>query len=293
MSLRTSLLLPALLPLLFTTGCLVPKKKYDALQAELDAARATTASTQAALDASQKNLATTLSDLDAAKRRGVDLEAALRAEQEKVRSLSAEIEKLNGEKAALLSDRKALKASVEDMERALAEMEARRAQAEARVAEYKSLLSRFQALIDAGKLRVKIVNGRMVVELATDVLFASGDASLSKDGAAAVTEVGKVLATIPDRSFQVEGHTDNVPIKTDRFPSNWELASARAITVVHQLVGAGVAADRVSAASYGENRPVQANDTAAHKAANRRIEIVVVPDLTGLPGFEELQKLEQ
>lgn len=293
MSLRTLLPLPLLLPLLLTSACLVPKKKYDALQAELDAARATTSSTQAALDASQKNLATTLADLDAAKRRGVDLETALRAEQEKVRSLSAEIEKLNAEKAALLSDRKALKASVEDMEQALAQMEARRAQAEARVAEYKSLLARFQALIDAGKLRVKIVNGRMVVELATDVLFASGDASLSKDGAAAVTEVGKVLATIPDRSFQVEGHTDNVPIKTERFPSNWELASARAITVVHQLVGAGVAADRVSAASYGEYRPVQANDTAAHKAANRRIEIVVVPDLTGLPGFEELKKLEQ
>jgi chemotaxis protein MotB len=69
------------------------------------------------------------------------------------------------------------------------------------------LLGKFKKLIDAGKLKVKIVDGRMVVELATDVLFDSGSAKLSDAGKAAIVEVSQVLATIGERSFQVEGHT--------------------------------------------------------------------------------------
>jgi chemotaxis protein MotB len=81
-----------------------------------------------------------------------------------------------------------------------------------------------------------------------------------------------------------------VPIKTEKYPSNWELASARALTVVRTMIGAGMPATRVSAASYGEFKPVAANDGADGKKANRRIEIVVVPDLSNLPGFEELKQ---
>src|SRR5690606_26894562 len=143
------------------------------------------------------------------------------------------------------------------------------------------------------RLQVKIVDGRMVVALPTDILFASGRADLSPEGKAAITEVGAVLATIPERQFQVEGHTDNVPIKTDRFPSNWELAAARAITVVRALREAGVEAERVSAASYGEFRPVATNDQPEGKQANRRIEIVVVADLSQLPGAEALERMSQ
>ena len=101
-----------------------------------------------------------------------------------------------------------------------------------------------------------------------------------------------VMGSIPDRRFQVEGHTDNVPIKTAQYPSNWELASARAIAVTKALVDASLPADRVSAASYADYRPVSSNDTPEGRAANRRIEIVVVPDLSTLPGFEELRKIQ-
>ena len=102
-----------------------------------------------------------------------------------------------------------------------------------------------------------------------------------------------MLAEIPGRKFQVEGHTDNVGIKTAQYPSNWELAAARALTVVKTMVEAGLPADRISAASFGEFKPVKANDTNEGKAANRRIEIVVVPDLSSLPGFDELKKIGQ
>ncbi|MGK0358867.1 MAG: chemotaxis protein MotB [Bradymonadia bacterium] len=230
--------------------------------------------------------------------RGKSLEAALAEEQGKVAVLSRDkealelrLQELTVEKANLLKDQSQLTESIEDMQAALRELEARRRAAEARVAEFKSLLDRFKPLMDAGRLRVKMVDGRMVVELATDVLFDSGKARLSAEGTAAVEEVAGLLVTIPERAFQVEGHTDNVPISNNRFANNWVLASARALTVVETMIGAGMPPKRLSGASYGEHKPVGDNETDEGKARNRRIEIVVVPDLSSLPGFEELKKM--
>src|SRR5581483_3584667 len=209
--------------------------------------------------------------------------AELEAEQAKAKALSSKIAELEAAYGDTQKDKSAL-------EGALAELRKRKAETEARVAEFKALLDKFKALIDAGKLKVHIREGRMVVELATDILFPSGSATLSKDGKAAIIEVAQLLASIPDRKYQVEGHTDNVPMKGR---SNWELASARALTVLHTMIDdGGLPPDRVSAASFGESRPAKPNDTPENKAANRRSEIVVVPDLSSLPGFDELQKAE-
>ena len=193
--------------------------------------------------------------------------------------------------AQVLKDKNALDASVEEMSRAMAELNRRQEEANARIAEFQSLVKRFQSLIDAGKLKVKIIDGRMIVELATDVLFDSGSAGLSKEGAAAISEVTAILASIPDRKFQVEGHTDNVPIKSAKFPSNWYLASSRALSVLNTMLEAGMPPDRVSAASFGETRPTSENESKEGRQANRRIEIVIIPDLSSLPGFDELQRL--
>ncbi|MDP2310852.1 MAG: OmpA family protein [Pseudomonadota bacterium] len=268
-------------------GCLVGKGKYDALQAELDTTR--TALQAQVTERDQK--VTSLEDaLAQEKAKLAEIDAKRASLETDLASEQARTKALIDEKASLLTDKAKLKTSVEDMKAALSELEARRDTAEQRIAEYQSLLVRFKKLIDAGKLRVKIVDGRMVVALATDVLFSSGSADLSADGKTAIAEVAAVLATIPDRAFQVEGHTDNVPIKTDKYPSNWELASARAVTVVRTMIGAGMPTTRVSAASYGEHKPVAGNDTPEGKGSNRRIEIVVVPDLSGLPGFDELRR---
>jgi chemotaxis protein MotB len=126
-----------------------------------------------------------------------------------------------------------------------------------------------------------------------DILFASGKADLTAEGRASLLEVGAGLATIVDRHFQVEGHTDNVPIRTSRFPSNWELGAARALVVLRALVDGGVPAGQLSAATYGELHPTASNDTEAGRKANRRIEIVVVPDLSTLPGYDELNRLSK
>ncbi len=277
------MLLP-LLALLASTAC-VTQSTYDALKTERDG-----------LDANLSDKNKALAELEAKQRKlaekNNELAAALADEQEKVRDLTARIDKLRGDIAAATKDKSRLQNSVEEMTRALAELERRRAEAEGRINEFKNLIARFRSLIDAGKLKVKIVEGRMVVVLATDILFGSGSASLSKDGKAAIAEVGQVLATIPKRTFQVEGHTDNVPINSAQYPSNWELAAARSITVLKAMVEAGLPAERISAASFGETHPVAANDTKESKAQNRRIEIIIVPDLSQLPGFEELKALD-
>jgi chemotaxis protein MotB len=268
-------------------GCLVGKGKYDALQAELDTTRSALTAQVAERDRKVTDLEGALTEerarLAALNDKKAELEGALAAEQTRTHALL-------DEKASLVSDKAKLKGSVEEMKTALADLDARRSIAEKRIGEYQNLLVRFKKLIDAGKLRVKIVDGRMVVALATDILFASGSAELSPDGTASITEVSQVLAGIEGRNFQVEGHTDNVPIRTDKYPSNWELASTRALTVVRTMIAAGMPPARVSAASYGEYKPTGTNDTPDGRSANRRIEIVVVPDLSDLPGFDELKR---
>lgn len=240
----------------------------------------------------EKENATLSSSLAAEQKKNAELEAQKASLTSTLAAKEAELKKTSDDLAATVKDKAGLKNSVDEMKSALDELARRKAESDKRIAEYKNLLARFQSLIDAGKLKVKIVDGRMVVALASDILFASGSAALSKDGEASVKEVAAVLASIPDRKFQVEGHTDNVPIKTAQFPSNWELASSRALTVLKTMVDAGMPASRVSAASFGDSKPAVANDTPEQKAQNRRIEIVVVPDLSALPGFDELQKVK-
>jgi chemotaxis protein MotB len=278
---RTHFLLFAVL----STGC-VSQKEYDALKSERDAVQTSLEERNAALQSADKKI-------DGLNGKVKSLETALAEEKQNVSDLQGRIAKLMADMAAASKDKSKLQASVQEMTAALAELEKRRAATEARVNEFKALLARFKSLIDAGKLKVRIVEGRMVVVLATDILFGSGSASLSKDGKAAISEVARLLAEIPDRKFQIEGHTDNVPVSTAQYPSNWELASARATNVLKVMIEAGMPKERISAASYGDSRPAQANDSAEGKAANRRIEISIVPDLSGLPGFDELQKVER
>jgi chemotaxis protein MotB len=189
------------------------------------------------------------------------------------------------------SQKTQLEGSVENMKRALSELEARKAETEKRLAEFRELTAKFKDLVDAGKLSIKVRNGRMMLALSSDILFASGSAQLSAAGAASIKEVTELLKGLNNRNFQIEGHTDNVPIKTKQFPSNWELASARAGSVLATMLAAGFPPERASLASYGKYDPVSDNSTPEARAENRRIAIVIVPDLSGLPGFDELNRM--
>ncbi len=293
--------LPLLLALSLTSAC-VTRTRYDALAEEREQARQALLGEQEAAKQLAARCAQELADAGAlttkCEARAAELNdeiqrqaAAARANELEAQDLKADLRTQQELLARLVKDRSQLKGTVEEMRGALAAAAEREREAARRVAEFKDMLARFKDLIDAGKLQVRVVDGRMVLTLPMDILFPSGSAKLGKDGRDALLAVGRGLATIPERRFQVEGHTDDVPIRTAAYASNWELAAARALGVVRALLEAGMAPQRVSAASFSEYRPTATNDSDANRGRNRRIEIVVVPDLNGLPGFRELQQL--
>lgn len=220
-------------------------------------------------------------------------QTATENENNKIQLAAAQskISELNGKLGIADTQRTQLEDSVNEMKTAMEQMKKRRQETEKRLAEFKELTAKFSKLVNAGKLSVKMVNGRMTVALSTDILFSSGSAKLSSDGTKSLKEVALLLKSLDGRKYQIEGHTDNIPISSEVYPSNWELASARAITVVKNMIDAGLPAEQVSAASYAETQPVSENTTPEGKKQNRRISIVIVPDLSGLPGNEEIEKM--
>lgn len=166
-----------------------------------------------------------------------------------------------------------------ELEQRVAELRLLQQEAERRQELYDDIVERFRSLIDSGQLEVTNERGRLVLNLPQDILFRPGRAEVGDDGEAALSEIAEVLAELTDRRFQVEGHTDNVPISTSRFPSNWELSAARAMSVVKLLVNSGMNPEQLSGAGYGEFAPRASNETPEERALNRRIEIVLLPDL--------------
>lgn len=304
-SMRTPALF-ALVLSLASGGC-VTKSVHDATLRDLAAARRSAlreASDNADLETQLRNDETRLADLAGALTEQEDLVSALTVERaklaqelavtkEELASLEARATGAERELAESMKTRAKLKESVDRMSEALGVLSARHMAAQARVTEYRQMLARFEKMIDAGTLDVRISEGRMVLTMPMDVLFASGSATLSHAGKDTILQVGTALATIPDKRFQVEGHTDDVPIHNEHFASNWELAAGRALVVVHTLLDTGMAPTQLSAASFGEFKPRAANRDDASRAGNRRIEIVVLPDLDLLPGNEELEQLSR
>ncbi len=138
------------------------------------------------------------------------------------------------------------------------------------------------------KGRVSVEKG--AIKISERIYFETGRAEIQSRSHSLLDEIAQVLIANPRlKKVRIEGHTDNVPIQNAQYPSNWELASGRSIVVLKAMLAAGLTADRVSASSFADTHPVSSNDTKAGRAANRRIEIVVVPDLSQLPGFDELQ----
>jgi chemotaxis protein MotB len=116
---------------------------------------------------------------------------------------------------------------------------------------------------------------RVVIELKEAILFESGNAEVSVAAFPVLDKVAEVIRQFPDPVL-VEGHTDNVPISTGRYPSNWELSTARAVGVVKYFVErTAISPQRFGAAGYGASRPLVGNDTPDDRAQNRRVEIVL------------------
>lgn len=165
------------------------------------------------------------------------------------------------------------------------------ARIEKQIAELQDLVKDLKPLIEKGLVSVEVIDGRVTIGMPSDVLFASGSAQLSASGREAVTDLARVLTRrASDHDFQVEGHTDSEPINTEAYPNNWWLGSGRAIAVVEAMTSAGFPRNHISAASYADTSPAASNADAAGRALNRRIDVVVVPDVTALPGYKRIME---
>lgn len=131
-----------------------------------------------------------------------------------------------------------------------------------------------QPLIAQGKVKLLETSRGVTIEINDSILFPAGQAKLQPASTSAMLAIAQVLAT-SDFPITIEGHTDNVPIATAQFPSNWELSAMRATTVLRLFNDGGVGAERLTAIGYGETRPIETNTTVEGRARNRRVSILI------------------
>lgn len=151
---------------------------------------------------------------------------------------------------------------------------------------YDQLVGALEEEIQRGELTISNLEGQLSVNMLNKILFDSGKTEIKKEGQKVLRSLGDVLNKFPDKALQIEGHTDNVQISSrlrERFPSNWELSTARATSIVHFLQDQiGLPGDRLVAAGHSEYHPVADNDTPEGRAQNRRIQILLVPYKKGV-----------
>jgi chemotaxis protein MotB len=279
---RWALLFPLLLG-----GCLVRQSTYDAKALEADGyakslagEKKTTATLATDLEKSHQETAAVREERDAARR---EAEQAKKARDEARHETETALAAAKGAADSAVSAERARLEKAKADELTKAEQEFERAR------------SSLEEQIKKGDVELRQFRDRVAFGVAERVLFQSGSASLGKSGR---DTLGKVADTIREmlqkseaegrhRLVRVEGHTDDIPIATDRFPSNWDLSSARAATVVRALEAQGVPADKLWVAGFGDHWPVATNGTPDGRARNRRIEVVLVPDSERPAGAKE------
>ena len=138
----------------------------------------------------------------------------------------------------------------------------------------KDILKVMAPLVEQGKVRVLETSRGVTIEINDSVLFSPGQALLQPALTKAMRAIAEVLAPT-DFPITIEGHTDNVPINTAQFPSNWELSAVRATTVLRLFADAGVSGQRLTAIGYADTRPVESNAQADGRARNRRVTILI------------------
>jgi chemotaxis protein MotB len=218
--------------------------------------------------------------------------------KEQLQKMGVNVDTLNQQLEQSGSQNKELAKSLEEMTRALEEYKARAAQLERIRARFELLRDKLKKLTDLG-LKVEIRRNRMVIRLPGDVLFASGEDKLRDQGKKVLDAVADVIRNdkqLSGRYFQVAGHTDNKPLAGGRFGDNWGLSVMRARQVLIYLIepqgsksgGGGLDPLRLHAAGYGETDPVVKNDNDEDRQQNRRVELVLMPDVEEMLDLKSL-----
>ena len=157
---------------------------------------------------------------------------------------------------------------------------------------YDALVADLRGEVDSRQIRVRQFREKLEINFVDKILFPSGSAEISPRGRDILTRVGAVLAKVKDKSIYVVGHTDNVPIHSSLFPSNWELSASRAASVIRHLSEAGgLAPERFTAMGRAFYQPVASNATPEGRQENRRVDIIVadVPLLAGETGSQSMR----
>ena len=149
---------------------------------------------------------------------------------------------------------------------------------------YDELVNDMKEEIEQGQIKITQLADRLSVSMVDKILFPSGEVEITSDGLKVLQRIGNVLKNTQDKIIRIEGHTDNVPIHRrlkKKFPTNWELSTARATNVLRFLQEkTGIEAERLHAVGLAEYHPVASNETVAGRSQNRRIEIALLPDVS-------------
>ena len=250
----------------------------DEMQAQLAKNRALAGQ----LDQERGTLNKTQSELEQARARVRQLETQLQQMGVNLDAVQSALQQTGTEKEQLASN-------LEQLKQALEEYKQRAAQLERIKSRFELLRDKLKKLTQLG-LKVEIRRNRMVIRLPGDLLFPSGSDKLKKEGLDVLKAVGDVIRNdkqLSQRYFQVAGHTDNVPLKGGQFRDNWGLSLMRARQVLLYLIapvdskrgGGGLSPERLHAAGYGDTDPVASNATPEGRQQNRRVELVLMPDV--------------
>jgi chemotaxis protein MotB len=240
-------------------GC-VSQGTYEDVAAERDQLR----KDKSQLDEQVKKLEDSSASLEAERLALIDELEDVRVASE---SSAQEAQRLKRSEAKLRDDLSAREAELASREAGLEELRGT----------YEGLVSDLESEVAAGQVQIEQLREGLRLNLAQEILFPSGSAQLNDAGIAVLRKVAERLRSLPNH-VEVQGHTDNVALRADAsYPSNWELAAARAARVVRLFVECGVNPERLTAVSFGEYAPVASNATPEGRAKNRRIEIRLQP----------------
>jgi chemotaxis protein MotB len=204
------------------------------------------------------------------------LQSSRSALEQQVRNLESQRASLEKQKDSLTKEKDSLTQQVAELEAQRARLQASEKQVEAR---YDKLRADLSEEVKKGQLQIRELKGMLTVDVAEQLFFDSGRATLKDTGKQVLQKVADSLKSYEDKAIRIVGHTDNVPISGGLqkvFPSNWELSAARATTVVRFLQDAGIAPERLLATGRAEYAPVAPNDSAEGRQKNRRIEITLI-----------------
>lgn len=240
----------------------------DQCRADLEALRGTAQAAVREREQCKDELANTKKVLDQCTSRGgscakdlADCQLAKLKADDDLRRAQLDLQAAKRERDQLIKEQKALADALARMQDGI-----RRVQ------------DRLKNLVAAGKLRIRSRQGLLVIEVNSDILFDTGKAEVKAAAKPVLAEIAAAIKDLSDRRFQVAGHTDD----TGADALNWRLSTERALAVLTEMIGLGVPSKAVSAAGFGPYLPMVANDSAENRAKNRRVELLLIPDLGAL-----------